>query len=235
MPIDLFVFDMAGTTVDDAGDHVASALVAVLEGAGVRVTARDVDPVMGIPKPLAIRELLGQARGRTPDAAEVSSVHAEFQAAMVDFYRIDPSVREIPGATTLFRRLRDAGVRVALDTGFDRAIVDAIIDRLDWRDVVDDSIASDEVERGRPAPDMIRALMKRAGLTDPSRVAKLGDSVSDIDEGLNAGCGFVGAIVNVRTEPFLASYPSVTPVRTLAALPDSLAKAGFALPAPGIA
>jgi gluconolactonase len=41
-------------------------------------------------------------------------------------YRIDPSVREIPGATTLFRRLRDAGVRVALDTGFDRAIVDAI-------------------------------------------------------------------------------------------------------------
>jgi beta-phosphoglucomutase-like phosphatase (HAD superfamily) len=126
-------------------------------------------------------------------------------------------------------------VRVALDTGFDRAIVDAIIDRLDWRDAVDDSIASDEVERGRPAPDMIRALMKRAGLTDPSRVAKLGDSVSDIDEGLNAGCGFVGAIVNVRTQPFLASYPAVTQVHSLAALPESLARAGFALPAVGIA
>ena len=235
MPIDLFVFDMAGTTVDDAGDHVATALVAVLEGAGVRVTARDVDPVMGIPKPLAIRELLRQARDRVPDAAEVASVHAEFQSAMVDFYRIDPSVREIPGATTLFRRLRDAGVRVALDTGFDRAIVDAIIERLGWQDVVDDSIASDEVEHGRPAPDMIRALMKRAGVTDPARVAKLGDSVSDIEEGLNAGCGFVGAIVNIRTEPFVASYPSVIPVHSLAALPESLARVGFAVPEAGTA
>ncbi|MEI7657467.1 MAG: HAD family hydrolase [Phycisphaerae bacterium] len=231
MPLELFVFDMAGTTVDDAGDHVAAALVSVLEQAGVHATAREVDPVMGIPKPLAIRELLRHARGCMPDPDEVHAVHAEFQAAMVDFYRIDPSVREIPGASGLFRRLRDAGVRVTLDTGFDRLIVDAIIERLGWSGLVDDSIASDEVDRGRPEPDMIRALMRRAGVTDPVRVGKLGDSVSDIDEGLNAGCGFVGAIVNGRTSPFLASYPSVVPVRSLEALPEAMAAAGFVLPA----
>ena len=59
--------------------------------------------------------------------------------------------------------MKDAGIKVALDTGFNRAITQVILDRLGWSDspLIDATICSDEVARGRPHPDMILALMKQ--------------------------------------------------------------------------
>jgi len=52
----LAVFDVAGTTVLD-GDAVVACLVSVLQKR-IPISTRDVMAVMGIPKPVAIRELL---------------------------------------------------------------------------------------------------------------------------------------------------------------------------------
>ena len=43
---------------------------------------------------------------------------------------------------------------------------------------------------------MIRHLMKRLGVADARRVAKVGDTKADLEEGANAGCG---AVVGVTT------------------------------------
>jgi len=215
MKFDLFVFDMAGTTVEDGADSVAHAVREALEAVGVSIGIELVNPVMGIPKPLALRTLLTDARGIAPSEDEVVAVHADFQRRMIGFYRSHPDVREVPGASDLFRTLRSRGVRVALDTGFDRLILDTIVARLGWRDLIDDSAASDEVAHGRPAPDLIRALMSRARIEDATRVAKFGDSVSDIEEGFNAGCGFVGAILNDRTRPVLHRFPGAFPLESI--------------------
>jgi phosphoglycolate phosphatase-like HAD superfamily hydrolase len=50
------------------------------------------------------------------------------------------------------------------------------------------------VEQGRPAPDMIRALMTACGVRDAARVIKVGDTEVDIREGRAAGCGLVAAV-----------------------------------------
>ncbi len=219
MPIDLVVFDMAGTTVNDTDNAVARAVCAALRTAGVAVSEAHVDPVMGMAKPLAIRELLTEARGVAPSADEVQRVHAEFQRQMVAHYATAPGVEEIPGTTALFAELRRRGVRVALDTGFDRTIADAIIRRLGWHTgAIHDSVTSDEVPAGRPAPDMIHVLMHRAGVTNPARVAKVGDSVSDVEQGLNARCGLVVAVLGRRTAPVLQQYPGVQAVASVAEL-----------------
>lgn len=215
MTIEMVVFDMAGTTVWDGDNAVAACVRDAVAAAGVEIELTDVDPVMGMPKPLAIRTLLGDTRGVAPSEDEVGRVHTDFQARIVDHYRSGPDVREIEGATEVFEALRGKGIRVTLDTGFDRLILDAIVDRLGWRDLIDDSAASDEVDRGRPAPDLIHALMERAGISDAAAVAKLGDSVSDIEQGLGAGCGLVGAVVCDRTRPVIHRYPTVQPVASL--------------------
>jgi phosphonatase-like hydrolase len=222
MKIKLFVFDMAGTTVDDAGDSVAVCLAAALANAGVVVSHAQIDPVMGIPKPMAIRELLTLVRGGEPSDGEVNIIHEDFRARMVAHYRSDPSVNQVPGADEVFATLKRSGVRVALDTGFDREIVRVILSRLGWDGVVDDWVASDEVARGRPWPDMIHELMKRAGITDAAQVAKVGDSVSDIEEGLNAKCGWVGAIRNVRTRDELHRFPGVHAMDSIREIPAAL-------------
>lgn len=216
MKYDLCVFDMAGTTVDDSGNAVAAALCDAFAAAGFTVQPAMVNPVMGIPKPLAIRTILTELRGTAPSDEEVRSLHSDFQNRMVEHYRTSPQVKEIAGASGLFRELKSRGVRVTLDTGFDRRILDTIVERLGWRGLIDDSCASDEVSKGRPDPELIHVLMKRAGVTDAKRVAKFGDSISDLEQGEAAGCGFVGAILCERTEPYLDRFPGVVGLRSIA-------------------
>ena len=202
--IELVVFDMAGTTLYD-GDAVSDCFCAALKAVGVIPDRAAVNLVMGLHKPEAIRRLLAAA-GRPHE--NVDAIHADFVARMIRYYADDPAVREIPGAAATFAELRRAGVRVALNTGFGRAIVDVILRRLDWTDKIDASIASDEAPRGRPHPDMIQVLMTRLGISDASHVAKVGDTPIDLQEGKNAGCGLVvGVTTGAFTRAQLEAHP----------------------------
>lgn len=223
--IQMIVFDVAGTTVRDEGDAVARAVVSALAFAGVDATVRDVDLVMGIPKPLAIRQLMTHGRGSPPEDGEVERVHEHFRDAMIQHYRSHDGVAGMPGAERVFRVLRESGVKVTLDTGFDRGILEAILERLGWHDLLDATIASDEVAEGRPAPLMINALMRTVGVEEPAAICKVGDSVSDMEEGLNAGCGLVVAMLNERTRPALPGFPMVRGIASLEELPAMLAPA----------
>ena len=223
--VDLVVFDMAGTTVDDrlpdGTEAVNACLRAALAGAQVSVTPAAVNEVMGYPKPDAIARLL-TSHGRGDRLDRVDPIHTDFVRRMLNHYRADPSVRPIGGAAEAFERLRSAGVRVALDTGFSRPIAAAVLDRLGWSEgaTVDATVTSDEVPRGRPHPDMIRALMRRLNLTDPARVAKVGDTPSDLLEGTAAHCGWVvGVTGGSHTRAQLIVHPHTHLIRTVADLP----------------
>jgi phosphonatase-like hydrolase len=222
--IELVVFDMAGTTVED-GDAVNSCFRAALAGAGIAADPAAVNAVMGLPKPEAIRLLLaGAGRG----ASEVAAVHEEFVRRMRSHYELDPSVREVPGAAGVFAALRRQGIKVALDTGFSRAIADVVLRRLGWHSptVIDADVASDEVARGRPFPDMIRLLMTRLDIGDPARVAKVGDTRADLEEGTNAGCGMViGVMSGSCTREQLSAYPHTHIVGSVVEVPHILRQA----------
>jgi phosphonatase-like hydrolase len=218
--IELVVFDLAGTTLHD-GDGVAGSFRAALAGVGVTPAADDVRSVMGIHKPDAIRMLLTRS-GRTPADAEVAAIHADFVRRMIDYYRTSPEVREVPGAAAAIAKLRGAGVKVALDTGFSRDILDAILTRLGWHPpgFCDATVSSDEVAHGRPRPDMIRELMRRLGVADAARVAKVGDTVADLEEGANAGCGLaIGVTSGAYTADELRRCPHTHIVGSVAEVP----------------
>lgn len=219
MGLQLIVFDVAGTTVSDADNAVAGRVCDALRAAGLGVSAIDVDPVMGLPKPLAVRKLLEQQRGAPADDAEVARIHDDFRQRMIEHYQTSAGVQPMPGATELFATLRARGVKIALDTGFDRATLAAILARLGWQHEIDFSVTSDEVAAGRPAPDMIYVAMQACGVSDPLRVGKVGDSVSDIEQGLAAGCGLVVAMLTARTRPVVDQYPGVRAISALSELP----------------
>lgn len=221
--IEMVVFDMAGTTIHD-DDGVNRAVRAALDAVGVTVTRDAVNEVMGIPKPAAIRHLL-ETSGRADLVPQLEAIHADFVRRMIEFYRTDPSVKEIPGAADTFRRLRAAGIKTVLDTGFSRNIVDVILERLGWKDstLLDTTIASDEVPRGRPHPDMIEKAMRELGIADPKRVAKVGDTPSDLEEGTSAGCGMVvGVTRGSHTKEQLQPHPHTHLIGTVAELPALL-------------
>lgn len=95
-----------------------------------------------------------------------------------------------------FAQLRQAGLKIALNTGYPQNIQEGLVKRLNFDKIVDSYISSYEVPQGRPWPYMIHRLMERLEIENVKRVAKVGDSVRDIEEGRNAGCGLVVGVLS---------------------------------------
>jgi phosphoglycolate phosphatase-like HAD superfamily hydrolase len=95
MKIKLAVFDLAGTTVKDNKD-VHRVLQSALAQNGVQVSLEDANKVMGIPKPVAIKQLLVEryAGDRVIDGAWIEQIHRAFVNEMIRFYKEDSSVGE---------------------------------------------------------------------------------------------------------------------------------------------
>ncbi len=228
MSIELVVFDMAGTTVNDE-DSVSRCVQGALAARDVMVTVADVNRVMGLPKPEALRILIGESPRRDALEGQIDDIYRDFVARSIRFYETDPSVREVSGTEQTFRALQQAGIKVALNTGFNRAITQTILDRLGWSGspLIDATICSDEVARGRPYPDMIQELMRRLGIDDPIKVAKVGDTPADLHEGKNAGCGLnVGVTEGTHTREQLESHPHTQLIASISELPVLLHLAG---------
>lgn len=208
MSIQLVIFDMAGTTVHDE-DFVNLCLQAAMKSEGISVSRDEVNDVMGMPKPVAIRILMEKKM----EAHEVTDEKNEalyqiFLQKMLEFYQTSEQVREIDGATQVFEQLRNAGIKVALDTGFSRVIADTIIEKLGWKAMLDTSVTSDEVPNGRPHPDLGLRAMELLGITDAKTVVKVGDTPSDLGEGTAIGCQYViGVTSGASTKEELEAHP----------------------------
>jgi phosphonatase-like hydrolase len=225
MGYDLIVFDMAGTTVHD-GDSVAWAIGSALrERASLDLPRETINSVMGLgTKRVAIGELFRRA-GVEPTRDRVDDVYAHFAILMEDYYRNDPAVREVEGISDVFAQLRAHGAKIGLDTAFSRTIAETIVERLGWRraGLYDAICSAEEVRQGRPAPYMIFRLMEATGIVDVRRVAKVGDTPSDLEQGHNGGCGGVfGVTWGSHTASQLQACPHTRLLTSLADLCDAL-------------
>ncbi|MBS0029506.1 phosphonatase-like hydrolase [Chitinophaga sp. 22321] len=218
MGIELVVFDIAGTTLHDES-NVAKVLQQTIQLAGVSVTVEEVNEVMGYAKPYAIRYLLQQKQdNRYSDQVFITQLHDRFVEDMKTYYATHPAVREKEGVSAVFAALKAKGIKVALDTGFDRAITNVILERVGWQQqgLIDAVATSDQVPFGRPYPYMIYNIMEELEIRSIQSVAKAGDTISDLEEGTNAGCRYViGVTTGAYTREELEKGPHTHLVATL--------------------
>ena len=208
MSIELVVFDMAGTTVKDK-NYVGVAFQNAMDKYGYLVAIENINPIMGYEKPLAIKMMLDKYEpNRLKITAKlINSIHSEFVASMLKFYETSHDIVPLPHVEETFLKLREAGIKVALDTGFSRDIADVIIGRMGWEDKIDFLVASDEVEHGRPYPDMIEKIKVALKIESSDVIAKVGDTEVDINEGINGGCKYViGITTGAFTREQLVPY-----------------------------
>ncbi len=94
-------------------------------------------------------------------------------------------------AEELFAKLKDRDILRVLNTGYDRKTAESLLEKLNWKvgKDVDALITASDVPRNRPYPDMIELAMQKFEIADPGVVVKIGDSIIDIQEGQQAGCG----------------------------------------------
>lgn len=216
----MFVFDLAGTTIADQEGLVPRTFLAVAEEHGIRTDMSELNTLRGRSKTEVLRLLIGRQFPDAESERRVAAAYADFQSRVLAAYQRE--CRPIPGAEEAFRFLHAQGVKVAVNTGFDRSIVTVLMDKLGWLStgLVDLAVAVDDVARGRPAPDMIFRAMETLGVSDAKRVAKVGDTPADIDEGRNAGCGAVIAVCTGTTPAdSLRAYGPTHTLQSVAEIP----------------
>jgi phosphonatase-like hydrolase len=214
MALQLFVFDMAGTTVADGGD-VLRTFQAVAAAHRLDVEPGWLNTRMGWDKEQVFRELLARSGGDVDRAGQLAH---EFQTRLAAHYESSPP-RALPGVEAAFEELRRHSVRIAFTTGFSRGTADLLLQSLGWAQYP--SVASDEVDHGRPAPDLIFEVMRRVGVTDPAAVGAAGDTPSDLQAATAAGCNLVvGVGTGSYTLQELAQHAHTHLLADLSALPQ---------------
>jgi phosphonatase-like hydrolase len=216
--LELVVFDMAGTTVEDRG-QVPAAFEAAFAAHGLAITPAQVSGVRGSSKREAVRQLIPEGGGRESAAA---AVYASFCDGLARRYT-EEGVQAIAGARETFDWLKGHGVRLALNTGFDRSITRLLISALGWENEVDAIVCGDEVSQGRPAPYLIFHAMEATGVSSVQRVANVGDTALDLRAGANAGVRWnIGVVSGAHGRDRLEKEPHTHLLRSVAELPAAV-------------
>lgn len=240
-PIRLVMFDMAGTTVRD-NNEVLHCFVEACRTLGIEAADKRLNALMGVSKlevfHLLWREQLGDATDAAVIAKKAAHSFEVFSDILENHYRTHP-VEPTEGALEAFDWLRERDIKIALNTGFYRAVTNIILNKLGWLaglnadyvggvgTIINFSVASDEVPQGRPAPFMIQKAMSAFGISDPKQVVKVGDTPVDLEEGRQAGCLLSLAVTNgTHTRAELERLDNDGLLNSLSDLPVFLEKHG---------
>lgn len=197
------IFDWAGTLIDFGSLAPVKALLELFERHGVSLSSGEVRAPMGLLKRDHIRALLQMERvaavwkathGSPPNEQTVEALNEELEQRMPEIAA--RTALPLPGVIEALRRLRARGIRIGSTTGYTRPTMQVVQPAAAQVGIVVDALYTpDEVPAGRPLPWMIYRNCIDLGVYPPSSVVKIGDTLQDIYEGLNAGAWAVGVVV----------------------------------------
>jgi phosphonatase-like hydrolase len=221
--LDLVIFDLGGTTIRDSG-QVPEAFVAALHAGGFEVSHQEIAQARGASKREVIHRLV-ERRLPPGDPTVDAQAEAIFSAFRENLARrfSQGGIEVLPGVEETFAWLRDRQVKIAVNTGFDRAITTLVLQAAPGWDqsAVQAVVCGDDVAQGRPAPYMIFHAMECLGVTDVRREAVVGDTMLDLQAGWNAGVGWnIGVWSGAHTREQLEQAPHTHLLPGVADLPE---------------
>jgi phosphonoacetaldehyde hydrolase len=245
-PLQLAVFDWAGTTVDYGCIAPAAVFVEGFRRQGVTVSMAQARGPMGMEKRTHIEALASlpdvaaqwqAVHGRAITAADIDALYADFVPALLGV--LDRHSDLIPGTLETMAKLRAMGVQIAASTGYFVEAMQVVASAAAAQGYTPAfTVSANEVAAGRPAPWMIYRAMERLGVYPPAAVAAVGDTVPDVEAGLNAGVWTIGLAqtgneVGLTATEF-AALPAAEQIAKRRRARDRLAAAGAHCVADGI-
>jgi phosphonoacetaldehyde hydrolase len=199
-PVKAVILDWAGTAVDYGSFAPTAVFLRLFESQGVHITAEDARSGMGLMKKDHLRTILArpavaeawQLENGTPASeADIDTLFNNFvplQLAILTEY-----AEPIPGLLDAIAELRDRQIKIGSTTGYIRSMMEILAPEAAKRGYAPDCIVCpDEVPAGRPFPWMCYQNAMQLGVFPMAAMVKVGDTLVDIEEGLNAGMWTVG-------------------------------------------
>lgn len=194
------VFDWAGTTVDHGSIAPTVAFRNIFADHGITVTEEQIRAPMGMGKRdhiasmtrmPEIRTAWLERHGAEPSEADIDQLYLGYGDIIDDAIAAHSEL--IPEVVPAVRQLQERGIAIGSTTGYVRSMMVPVLERA----AADGyspaaTVCSDEVPAGRPAPWMLFEVMRQLDVYPTRAVVKVGDTVQDIEEALNAGAWAVG-------------------------------------------
>lgn len=198
--VKLVIFDWAGTIIDFGSVAPAGAFIEGFHRKAIDITIQQAREPMGMEKRAHIQAISQmepvaaqwqKQHNRSINAEDIDQMYEEFVPVLLDVLADHSEL--IPGTVETVNHLRQMGLQIGSTTGyFDEALTICMEAAERQGFVPDFAIGATQVPAGRPAPWLIYETMKRLGAYPIEAVVKVGDTVPDIEAGLNAGVWSVG-------------------------------------------
>jgi phosphonoacetaldehyde hydrolase len=199
-PLKAVILDWAGTTLDYGCFAPAVVFVEVFKRHGIPITTEQAREPMGAHKKVhirmisemeAVRSMWQDVHGGLPDEDDVETMFRDFvplQLACLAKY-----AGLIPGTLEAVAEFRRRGLKIGSTTGYTTEMMEVLQEEARRQGYVpDSSVCASQVPAGRPHPWMCLQNAMNLQLYPMEAFVKVGDTVPDIAEGLNAGMWTIG-------------------------------------------
>jgi len=196
------IFDWAGTMIDFGSMAPVDAFISAFEEKNIRITLQEAREPMGLAKRDHVKAILSFERVKNewfnsyhslPTDEDIDEIYDLVTPKMI--LAVERSCEPIDGIVEILQELKSQGIKIGSTTGYVESIMEKIIPiSLSKGILIDSVVNSSDCKAGRPAPFMIFRNMENLGIYDTSLVLKIGDTVADICEGLNAKVWTVGVV-----------------------------------------
>lgn len=173
------LLDVDGTLIDSNDQHAESWVEALAEH-GIKVPFGKVRPLIG----MGGDRLLPAVSGLTEDSAPGKAIGETRKRIFKD--RFLPWLKPFPGTRDLLLRMRDQGLKLTVASSSDEETLGELLKMAKVDDLIEQATSKDDAESSKPAPDIIEAALKVAGIT-AKEALMLGDTPYDIRAAKNAG------------------------------------------------
>ena len=201
--IEAVIFDWAGTTVDYGCFAPVQVFVEVFRHVGIEPTMDEVREPMGMLKRDHIKAMLHMERihrlwlekyGREFTEEDIDGMYELYEEKLLSI--LDCYAEPKPYVLEAIAKLREMGIKIGSTTGYTDKMMAIVTEKAKENGYEPDAwFSPDSVGGiGRPYPYMVFKNMEALGATKVQNVVKVGDTVSDIKEGKNAGVISVGIL-----------------------------------------
>ncbi len=198
--IKAIILDWAGTSVDFGCMGPALVFVEIFRRWNLDLTPELARLPMGLAKKDHTRVLLEMPEikqqwldlyGRLPKEKDVDDIFSLITPTMNEI--ISEFAVPVPGCINFMEQMKKHSVKVGSTTGYMTEIMDKLVPEAASQGFVPDCvISSSDVPAGRPAPYMCYLNATKMGVFPMNQMVKIGDTIADIQEGLNAGMWTIG-------------------------------------------
>lgn len=199
-PLKSVLLDWAGTTMDYGCMAPAVVFIDVYRRKGVDITIEQAREPMGAHKRVhiqqisripAVGERWREVHGKPIDESDIDALFADFIPLQLDCLAEYADL--IPGTLEAVADFRRRGLKVGSTTGYTHEMMVLLQDEARKRGYVPDStVCATDVPAGRPHPWMCLKNAFDLGIYPMEAFVKVGDTLPDIAEGLNAGMWTIG-------------------------------------------